>query len=75
MVENRTVRRDSAFLVRHRMQDPEPADPPCVLRCQECSATTADVDPARWVAFLTSDEPPEVLFYCPVCAEREFGDS
>jgi len=23
---------------------------------------------------LTDDEPPELAFYCPECAEREFGD-
>jgi len=23
---------------------------------------------------LTDDEPPEVILYCPECAEREFGD-
>jgi hypothetical protein len=27
----------------------------------------------RWQAYLTDDEPPEVAFYCPHCAEREFG--
>jgi len=21
----------------------------------------------------TDDEPPELVFYCPACAEREFG--
>jgi hypothetical protein len=21
-----------------------------------------------------ADEPPEIVFYCPACAEREFGD-
>jgi hypothetical protein len=24
-------------------------------------------------AHLTDDEPPELAFYCPTCAEREFG--
>jgi hypothetical protein len=24
--------------------------------------------------YLTSDDPPEVAFYCPDCAMREFGD-
>jgi hypothetical protein len=34
------------------------------------------VDEERWRAFLGGgdlDEPPEVVFYCPECAEREFG--
>jgi hypothetical protein len=29
----------------------------------------------RWSAYLTDDEPPDVAFFCPGCAEREFdGD-
>jgi hypothetical protein len=31
--------------------------------CAECEA--------RWLP--TDDEPPELVFYCPECAEREFG--
>jgi len=27
----------------------------------------------RWQALRTDDEPPELVFYCPACAEREFG--
>jgi hypothetical protein len=30
-------------------------------------------DEERWSAYLTDDEPPEIILYCPVCAEREFG--
>ena len=30
-------------------------------------------DEDRWEAHLTDDEPPELAFYCPDCAEREFG--
>jgi hypothetical protein len=26
----------------------------------------------RWEAYLTDDELPEVEFFCPTCAEREF---
>jgi hypothetical protein len=29
-------------------------------------------DEERWRAYLTDDEPPDVAFYCPECAEREF---
>ena len=43
------------------------------LRCQECPATSADGASEGWLAFLTSDQPPEVLIYCPACAGREFG--
>jgi hypothetical protein len=31
-------------------------------------------DEERWAAYLTDDEPAEVVFYCPRCDEREFGD-
>lgn len=30
-------------------------------------------DEARWQAWLTDDERPELVFYCVECAEREFG--
>jgi hypothetical protein len=30
---------------------------------------------ALFSAYLTDDEPPELAFYCPGCAEREFGDN
>jgi hypothetical protein len=32
-------------------------------------------DKARWAAFLTDDEPPELAFFCPECAERECGSN
>ena len=31
-------------------------------------------DDERWQAYLTDDEPPELAFFCPDCAERKFGD-
>jgi hypothetical protein len=30
-------------------------------------------DGERWRAWLTDDDPANVVFYCPECAEREFG--
>jgi hypothetical protein len=27
------------------------------------------------VRFVTDDEPPEVVIYCPGCAEREFDET
>jgi hypothetical protein len=30
-------------------------------------------DEECWAAYLNDEEPPEVAFYCPACAEREFG--
>jgi len=32
-------------------------------------------DSTRREAYLTDDEPPELAFYCPDCAEREFRGS
>jgi hypothetical protein len=40
----------------------------------ECERPWLPTDEARWFAYLTDDEPPELAFYCPECAEREFGD-
>jgi hypothetical protein len=39
------------------------------------SAVLADLpaDEERGSGYLTDDEPPEVVFYCPRCSEREFG--
>jgi hypothetical protein len=33
------------------------------------------VDDEHWSAYLTDDEPPEVVFFCADCAEREFGSN
>jgi hypothetical protein len=33
--------------------------------CTECEARWLPADVARWCAYLTDDEPPEVVFYCP----------
>jgi hypothetical protein len=46
-----------------------------IPRCAECEAHWLPVDRTiRWQAWLTDDEPAELVFYCPVCAEREFGN-
>jgi hypothetical protein len=47
------------------------------LSCQECERV-ADDDAFRWRALLAVDpddafEEPLLAFYCPECAEREFG--
>ncbi len=45
------------------------------LRCIECGAT-ADDDARGWRAYLIDLDDPrqdEPAFYCPVCAQREFG--
>ncbi len=28
----------------------------------------------RWRLYLSCDDPPETLLYCPECAAREFDD-
>ena len=49
-----------------------------VPRCAECEAASLPTDEERWRAYLGVDEhldePAELVFYCPDCAEREFGD-
>jgi hypothetical protein len=44
-------------------------------RCAECEALWLPADEERWCAYLGSDdldELPELVFYCPDCAERAF---
>ena len=43
--------------------------------CAECRAVWLPADKERGAAYLTDDEPPEVVFYCPGCTEREFGEA
>ena len=42
--------------------------------CQECRRTPAD-EWTRWRGYRTDEpgEEPALAFYCPDCAEREFG--
>jgi hypothetical protein len=46
------------------------------LECVECHARSGP-EALHWRAYRiddpTEDEEPAVAFYCPVCAEREFG--
>jgi hypothetical protein len=44
-----------------------------IPRCAECDALWLPADENRWCAYLTDDEPAELVFYCPVCAEQAFG--
>jgi hypothetical protein len=38
----------------------------------ECGAVWLPADDEHWTAYLTDDDPPELAFFCPECAEREF---
>jgi Zn finger protein HypA/HybF involved in hydrogenase expression len=43
------------------------------IRCAECSAFWLSDAEGPWRCYLISGD--ELLFYCPECAEREFGDA
>jgi hypothetical protein len=45
-----------------------------IPECAECEVPWLPADEERWSAYLTDDEPPEIAFYCPGCAEREFEE-
>jgi hypothetical protein len=44
-----------------------------IPECAECEVPWLPAAKDHWQAYLTDDEPPELEFYCPECAEREFG--
>jgi hypothetical protein len=44
-----------------------------IPQCAECRWISLPEDEIRWQAYLTDDEPPEAILYCPDCAEHEFG--
>ncbi len=52
-----------------------PAEWSHTLACIECGAVSAIGH--RWRAYRCDDpdtgEPPELAFYCPICAAAEFG--
>jgi hypothetical protein len=42
------------------------------INCVECKFPW--IDPSeRWRVYLTDEELPEMVVYCHLCAEREFG--
>jgi len=41
------------------------------VRCLECGRSWLDVW-ERWRIYLSSENPPQPLAYCPDCAQREF---
>jgi hypothetical protein len=47
------------------------------VRCEECGKEPdVEAQTAGWIAFLVDladdPDPPQVVFYCPDCAKREF---
>ena len=49
-----------------------------MLRCEECGREATNVEESRgWRALQGTGEDAEttVTVYCPVCAEREFGQA
>jgi hypothetical protein len=43
-----------------------------IPRCAECAEVWPPDDDKRWRAYLDTDS--ELVFYCPECADREFGE-
>lgn len=43
------------------------------LDCIECGRHWNEGSD-RWRAYVTADEPRQVIIYCDWCAEREFGE-
>jgi hypothetical protein len=41
-----------------------------IPQCAECGTVWLRADETRWEAYVTDDEPPELVFYCAGCAER-----
>jgi hypothetical protein len=67
--ESGLLRREPQFL----LLSPAPATPPSSLSAPSAGTVWLPTDD-RLEAHLTDDEPPELAFYCPDCAEREFGE-
>jgi hypothetical protein len=43
-----------------------------IPQCAECCEVWLPEDPDRWRSYLDTDD--ELVFCCPECAEREFGE-
>jgi hypothetical protein len=43
-----------------------------IPRCAECGEVWLPADHDRWRAYLDTND--ELIFYCPECANREFGE-
>jgi hypothetical protein len=54
------------------MAEPTSAQSTQVIECIECCRQW-EVPSERWRVYVTDENPPEAVAYCPACAEREFG--
>jgi hypothetical protein len=45
-----------------------------IPECFGCERRWMPADEERWRAYLTDDEPPEIVFFCGRCSEREFEE-
>lgn len=59
---------------RHRLAGMSAEQVALIPQCAECHVVWLPTDETRWSALHTDDEPPGLAFFCPSCAEREFGD-
>lgn len=68
------ARIETAARARARSHMPRVA---LIPECVECERPWVPADEERWQARLAIEEHieevPELVFYCPECAEREFG--
>jgi hypothetical protein len=46
---------------------------PTIPRCAECEAHWLPADEERWQAWLTEDDPTELVFYCPPTPSASSG--
>jgi hypothetical protein len=54
------------------MLEPSPEVKSTSLACVECTRPWV-TNSERWRLYLTNDNPPQAVPYCPRCAAKEFG--
>lgn len=60
--------------VRRFMAEPAPTHGAEVIGCIECTRPW-NVPNERWRVYVTEDDPPQAVAYCPDCAAKEFDCS